>query len=300
MNAKYNKHIKPAKKRIEAIIHDQSAFLPPRSVLAAYNDIKLAGERIVLIQKRMTKTVDYITMLSQGKKDDATNNMILKQNEYYKYFFNYYDHYCSLYLDMRFRFYMTIIRDELIAAKKISGINVKHLIDTIKTDIKCIGYILKSKYYLPRRSGTGNYLSGHSERGFLAAIGGFEIITDIEGTMAAFFNDDNTDKRSKKQAAEKSENEEKYDMVLEKTNASIKAIEEKIQAAAAYLITIQTNKNIGGTSPIDEENALNIQINEDSFNTIIEYSKTLNDEYDRFMAEVELSENFKAAFPKKD
>jgi hypothetical protein len=80
-------------------------------------------------------------------------------------------------------------------------------------------------------------------------------------------------------------------MVLEKTNASIKAINGKIQAAAEYLITIQSNKIIGNTSPIDEENILNIQKKENAFTTIVEYSKTLDDEYDRFMAEVELSES---------
>jgi flagellar basal body rod protein FlgF len=79
-------------------------------------------------------------------------------------------------------------------------------------------------------------------------------------------------------------------MVLEKTNASIKAVNGDIQALAAYLITIQSNKIIGDTSPIDEENALNIQIKGNGLNTIIEYSRALDDEYDRFMAEVGLSE----------
>ncbi|MDR3166924.1 MAG: hypothetical protein LBT93_03185, partial [Treponema sp.] len=64
-----------------------------------------------------------------------------------------------------------------------------------------------------------------------------------------------------------------------------------IQAAAAHLIAVQSNKAIGETSPIDEENELNKQKQENSFDMIMEHSKTLDDEYDRFMAEMELTGN---------
>jgi hypothetical protein len=60
---------------------------------------------------------------------------------------------------------------------------------------------------------------------------------------------------------------------------------------AAYLIAVQSSKVIGDTSPIDEENVLNMQKNENTFVMIIEHLKTMDDEYNRFMAEVELSEN---------
>jgi hypothetical protein len=79
-------------------------------------------------------------------------------------------------------------------------------------------------------------------------------------------------------------------MVLTKTNTSMSAIKRKINMAAASLITLQSNKVIGNTSPLDEENALNILKKENDFDSIIESSKTLDTEYDRFMAEVELSE----------
>jgi hypothetical protein len=293
---KYRKQIKPVNGILEAIIHDKSALFPPKSVLIMYKDIMTAGKKIALIRKRMAKTADYIAMLAQSKKDGVTNGMISKQNKYYNYFFDYYDNYCSLYLDMRFQFYMTVIKDVLIAAKKIYVINVKSFIDTVKTDIKCMGYVLKSKYSLPGRSmgdsrdkAYNDSRREYSENKFAAVVEGFEIMTDIESTIAWFFDD--TNKKSKKQPSGQNENEEKYDMVLEKTNESIRAIKEKIQEAAAYLITVQSNKIIGDTSPIDEENALNMQMKEKGFNTIIEYSKTLDDEYDRFMAEVELSEN---------
>jgi hypothetical protein len=298
---KYKKQIEPVNKTnktIEAIIHDKPAPFPPKSVLTMHKDIMAVGKKIALIRKRITKTLDYISMLAQGKKDDATNSMIAKQNKYYNYFSNYYDNYCSLYLDMRFQFYMAIIRDILVATKKIYMINIKHFIDTVKTDIKCIEYVLKSKYYLPRRSigdsrdkAYDDSRREYSENQFAAVVEEFEIMTNIESAIATFFDNSNTNKKSKKQPSGQDENEEKYDMVLEKTDASIKAIGEKIQDAAAYLITIQSNKIIGDTSPIDEENALNIQLKENGFNTVVEYSKKLDDEYDRFMAEVEISEN---------
>jgi hypothetical protein len=100
--------------------------------------------------------------------------------------------------------------------------------------------------------------------------------------------DDDADKELKKQASKKDESK-KSGIVLEKTNASIKAVNRKIRTAAAYLITAQSNKIIGGTSPLDEENELNVQKGKNDFAGIIESSKTLDDEYYRFMAEMELS-----------
>jgi hypothetical protein len=290
LEKKYNKHIKPVNEIIKAIIHDKSPFFPPKSVLAMHKNIKAAGERIALIRKKMTKTIDYIVLLSHSKRDDAINGMISKQNEYYKYFFNYYDNYCSLYLDMRFQFYMEVMRDVLISSKKIYKIDIRRFIDTIKTDIKCMGYVLKSKNYLHKCSGASNNFQEHHEEYFFPTVKGFKIIADIEGTIAIFFTDENTSKKSKKQQSGKGENREKYDMVFEKTNASIKAINGKIQSAAEYLIALQSNKIIGNISPIDEENILNIQKKKNTFTTTIECSETLDDEYDRFMAEVELSE----------
>jgi hypothetical protein len=54
-------------------------------------------------------------------------------------------------------------------------------------------------------------------------------------------------------------------MVLKETDASIRAVNKKIQAAAVHLIAVQSNKAIGETSPIDEENELNKQKQENSF-----------------------------------
>jgi hypothetical protein len=288
LEKKYQKHIKPVNERIKTLIHDKPPLFPPKSVLVMYKDIKAAGERIALIRKRMTKTLDYIAMLAHDRKNGSINGMISKQNDYYNYLFNYYDTYCSLYLEMRFQFYMAVTRDVLIAVKKIYTIDIKRFVDTMKTDIKCMGYTLDSKYYLAKRPGTSDYSSDYSEQKFFSIIERFEILTDLERTIATFFNDDNTDKKSKKQSSDQSE---KYDMVLKKTRTSIKSINEKIQETAAYLITVQSSKIIGDTSPIDEENILNMQKQKNDFDIIIEYSKTLDDEYNRFIAEVELSEN---------
>jgi hypothetical protein len=293
LERKYKKHSKPVNKIIEAIIHDKPPFFPPKSVLAMYTDVKTAGKRIAVIRKKMAKTIDYIALLSHNKKDGATNGMISQQNEYYKYFLNYYDNYCSLYLDMRFQFYMVVMRDVLISRKKIHTIDIRRFIDTMKTDIKCMGYVLKSKHFLYRRSGARAAFQERHEEYFFPAVEGFEIRTDIEGTIAIFFTDENTTRESKRRQPGEGGAGEKYDMVLEKTNAALKAINGKIQSAAEYLITLQSNKIIGATSPVDEENILNVQKKENAFATISEYPKTLDDEYDRFMAEVELSEHNK-------
>jgi hypothetical protein len=287
----YNRHSKPVNERIEAIIHEKPPLFPPQSVLAAYKEIKAAGKRIALIRTGMTKTADYLALLSRGKNDDKTKDMIEKQYEYYNYFFNYYDKYCSLYLDMRFQFYMTTLRDVVLARGKLSGIDIKRFINTIKADITCMGYVLKNKHNLPGYSRNNDSLSQYSANKFAAVVEEFEIITDIEGTIAIFFTDENTKKEAKRRPAGKGENREKYNTVFEKTNAAIKAVNGKIQEAAAHLVTLQSNAIIGGASPIDEENALNLQMRENSFTTILEYSKTLDDEYDRFMAEVEVTSN---------
>jgi hypothetical protein len=284
LKKKYNKHIKPVKEIIKTITHDKSPFLPPKSLLAMHEHITAVGGRIALIRKKMIKTIDYIGLLSHNKKDDAINGMISKQNEYYKCFFNYYDNYCSLYLDMRFQFYMAVINDVLISSKKIYKIDIRRFIDTIKTDIKCMGYVLKSKNYLHRRSGTSDKFQERHEEYFSPTVGKFKVITDIEGTIVIFFTDENTSKKSKKQQSGKGETRETYDYVFEKTNAAIKAINRKIQSAAEYLITIQSNKTVGNTSPIDEEKLLNMQKKKFAFTTTVEYSKTLDDEYERFTA----------------
>jgi uncharacterized protein YdcH (DUF465 family) len=124
----------------------------------------------------------------------------------------------------------------------------------------------------------------------LGLIAGFKINADIDDALnydvsrmkAAFFGGDEEEVRElKKQVPKGGKNR--------KTNAALTAIYEKIQTAAAYLITLQSNKVIGGTSPLDEENELNTQKERNDFDRIIESSKTLDDEYYRFMAEVGLS-----------
>jgi hypothetical protein len=251
----------------------------------------VTGGKVALIQKRMNQITDYIAMLEPDPENDTINDMISKQNEYYNYFFNYYDNYCSLYLNIRFQFYMAVMKDIVIAGKKTHKIDIKHFIDTMKDDIEIVGYILKSEIYHKDDRRHQEY-----EERFFEVIGGFEIITKIypaDGSIFGIHIDELKEymgNRSKEQPLGKKGNKKNKDMVLKKTNASISDINKKINTAAAYLITVQSNKAIGATSPLDEENALNIQKNKNDFISIIGYSKILDSEYDRFMAEVELSE----------
>jgi hypothetical protein len=75
---------------------------------------------------------------------------------------------------------------------------------------------------------------------------------------------------------------------FKKLNKTIDGIKAKIKIITTDLITVQSGKMIRDTSPIDEENALNKYKN--NLEMVIEHLK-LDDEYDRFMAEIELSEN---------
>jgi hypothetical protein len=71
---------------------------------------------------------------------------------------------------------------------------------------------------------------------------------------------------------------------------TIDGIKDKIKTMTTDLISVQSGKMIRATSPIDEEDALNKYKQGNNLEMVIEHS-ILDDEYDRFMAEIELSEN---------
>jgi hypothetical protein len=72
------------------------------------------------------------------------------------------------------------------------------------------------------------------------------------------------------------------------------AIEKTIPRITTYLISAQSSKTIAGTSPLDEQNLLDLYYQRGyDIETALEHFeqlKKLDDEHDRFMAEQELSE----------
>jgi hypothetical protein len=222
-------------------------------------------------------------MLHKHKKD--AGKMMGKQKEYYRYFCKYYDAYCALYVGMRFQFYMELIKKLLPAKKKIHKLDVKNFTDAIEKDIRATVRILTNDNEFNnefdsdlkeiddefdsdfKRIDTGDYIPGKFDK---------HLPHDNDSPIAV-------------RIPVSKNKQEDIIFELEETAGQIAAIGEKIRQAAMHLITIQSHEIIGGTSPLADANILNRYTQNHDFEEIIVHSKKLNDEYDRFAAEIELS-----------
>jgi hypothetical protein len=99
-----------------------------------------------------------------------------------------------------------------------------------------------------------------------------------------FYDDDDDDEESKKKLSKNNS------IRFQKVRQTITAINRKLSTVTAYLVTLQSNKIIGEISPVDEKSMLDLYKKEGDPDALMEYSKKLDDEYDRFMAEIELSQ----------
>jgi hypothetical protein len=244
--------------KIKKIMQEKPPFILPKSIRIIQKNLNMIEKKMVLIRSKINKIGGYINMLNIDKKDDKTNNIISKQKEYYEYIGKYYDDYCSLYLETRFQFYMALIKDILIAKSKIHDITISRFIEIINNDMEFTKHTL--------------IYDKDFDRYFIS-------IGDIDAVK--FFI----------QFSIESEKEEFGDNnQFPNLNKSMEAIKKLIPNVTAYLITVQSHKIIGDTSPIDEENILNIYKQENGLEMIFEHSKKLDEEYDRFAAEIELSE----------
>jgi hypothetical protein len=231
----YKQRILPINETIEALIHDRPPLFPPQSIVKICRELRRIGENICSIQKKSRAAGDYIRILGKNKGGNGAGGLIEKQKEYSKYFNNAYAEYGSLDLNIRFQFYISLVKEIIIPEEVIHRLDIERFIEALKTDLKSRLDVLMA--YNP----------------------GTEDATDFSG--------------------------------IKKT---VKVIQETIPRIASYLISAQSSNTIAGTSPLDEQNLLDIYYQkgygvETAFEQF-EHLKKLDDEHDRFMAEQELTE----------
>jgi hypothetical protein len=250
----YKKHIIPLNEKIESLVHEKPPFFPPKSLVTIHQKIKMIDDTIRAIKEKSKAANDYIGMLNKNKEDPNVKSLIEKQKEYHNYFEAHYAEYCSLDLNMRFQFYITLVRDVIIAEKMIHNLNIKEFIDAIKAELKSrINFLTDNKN--PDAGGGREFAEPQGSP------------NPPQGSPAG------TDS-----------------WVWTLRRESMQAVEKKITHITSYLISAQSSETIAGISPIDEKRLLDIYKEGYDFETTLEHLKKLDDEHDRFTAEKELSD----------
>jgi hypothetical protein len=261
------KNMYSVKEKRERILNDKLPIVHSISITAICRNTKAVGEKIVLLRAKIKKTGEYIAMLDEHKQDSLAADMMNKQKEYYRYFVKYYDSYCSLYLGMRFQFYMEQIKTLSASKKKIHKLDIKQFTDTKREDMRSTVCILMNDALLDK------YFANTAALPSMSNPLDFIVYDDngiaIETGWAIEGKDDGI-------------------IRLEETAKQIETINGKIPQVTARLIALQSDTIIGGVSPVIEENILNKHKQENDFEEIIAYSEQLTDEYDRFAAEISL------------
>ncbi|MDR3173604.1 MAG: DUF4149 domain-containing protein [Treponema sp.] len=256
---RYRKDYYPISQKIEELIHDTAPFFPPKSILTVYREMKAIEGSIRAIREKNKAAGDYIRLLKKNTGDPAAKSLLSKYKEYNKYFESHYAGCCSAYLNKRFELYIILIKEILLPGKKIHTLDIEGFINSIKDDLNSARYILTDKAYPARTSAGKTTKPAGPEKPPARSKSGKP--------------DDTAD-----------------DMVLDKIAETAAALEKKIPQLTVYLITAQSSKTIAGTSPLtDGKSLLDIYDLETDFDMDIEYVRQLEDEFDRFMAERELS-----------
>jgi hypothetical protein len=258
----YNKkpHNKSARSKIKNIGKIKIPFIIPNPILIICHDLKQIEGKFVSIWERIKKTENNMNILAKIKNEDSSKDMLLKQKEYYEYLCKYFDKYSSLYIETRFQFYTVLIENILIAKNEIYKIDVKQFIETMNNDMEFTKYTLTD------------------DKDFFQCL---QIIDGMESVKYFLLQLSN----------KKKQEDDKNNSSFDNLNKSLKVIRKKISMLTTYLISIQSRKTFGETSPLDEKEMLNRFKKENGFEKFIEYSRKLDEEYDRFLAEIELSEN---------
>jgi hypothetical protein len=274
LRKKIIKSMYAAKGKSKSISNNKPPVFPSKSIAVICRKTKAVGEKIVSLRTKIRKTEEYIALLDEHKKDSLAADMANRQKEYYRYFVKYYDSYCSLYLGMKFQFYMELIKTISKSKKKIHKLDIKQFTDTIRQDIRSTVCILMNdalldKYFANTTTFTLPYISNPLD---------FIVYNDngiaMETGWAIEGKDDGI-------------------IMLEETAKQIEVINGKIPQVTAHLVALQSDAMIGGVSPIAEENIFNKHKQENDFEEIIAYSEKLSDEYDRFAAEISLMKDLK-------
>jgi hypothetical protein len=232
---RYKRRWYPVGQTMENLIHGKTPFFPPKSMVTIYRGMKTMEEAVRSIREKNRMTNDYIRMLGKNAGDPGAKRL-LEKHEAYNAFFN--DHYadcCSAYLNMRFRFYITLIRDILMPGGTIHTLDIERFVDSMKEDLASARNML-----------TDNPRSGKKNGGASDAVSG-----KVAETMAA--------------------------------------LENRFPRITTWLIAVQSHKIIAGVSPVDEKNFLDMYGQDCDFNMDMEHVRRMEDEFDRFTAEKELS-----------
>jgi hypothetical protein len=270
---KNKKNIYSVKGKGESILNNKLPVFLPKSMAVIYRNTKAVGDKIVSLRTKIRKSGDYIAILDDHKQDPLAADMANRQKEYYRYFVKHYDSYCSLYLGMRFQFYMELIKTLSKSKKKIHKLNIKQFTDAIREDIRTTLCILKNDALFDKYFANNNTLP---------------YISNSLG----FIGYDNNNPIAIKKGWAKDGRGGRI-ITLKETARQIETINGKIPRVTAHLIALQSDAIIGGVSPVAEENILNKHKQENDFEEIIAYSERLSDEYDRFAAEISLMKDFK-------
>jgi hypothetical protein len=262
---RYRTYHYPISQKIENLTRGAAPFFLPKSMLTVYREMQTIEGSIQGIREKNKATGDYIRLLKKNPGDPAAKSLLNKYKEYSEFFNNHYADCCSAYLNKRFQFYIILIKEILLPGNKIHTLDIEGFIDSIKGDLNSARYMLTDKAY-PGGTGAAKITKPPEPKKPPASDK-----PDKDGDMA----DDTA-----------------FDIVSDSIAETMAALKKEISRLTVYLITVQSSKTIAGASPIDGKSFLdmyreyNLGMN---FTTDIEYLRRLEDEFDRFMAEKELS-----------
>jgi hypothetical protein len=229
------RYVVPVREMIMEITYGGPVVSPPKPALIIYREMKATEKKILLIRKRLASKGGYSSR-----------------------FFNFYDSYCALYLEMRFQLYMALMRGVLAGEGGTGDIGIHHFIYVVKGDVEQMKRLL----LLRATDNNANHM--------------FDMLTEEMNLKSL-------------RETDLSPFEEHYDKVggkmkkyssdaFIKTNEAMKAIRAKISAAEACLLSVQSN-GAGGD--------MSVHAQENDFHAVIEQLRQLDKESCGFIAEYE-------------
>jgi hypothetical protein len=133
---KYKRRILPINERIEGLIHERPPLFPPRSIVKICREIDMIERNIGSVQKKSRAAGDYIRILNKNKGKNSAGGLVEKQKEYGKYFDAAYAEYSSLDLNMRFQFYLSLVKEIILPGDLIHRLDIEKFIEALKADLK--------------------------------------------------------------------------------------------------------------------------------------------------------------------
>ena len=194
-------------------------------------------------------------MLKKNAGDSGAKRLLEKYRAYDSYFDEYYAGSGQAYLNMRFQFCVSLIKEILIPRGNIHALDIEQFIKAVKAELTAARSLLTDNAFFDRGPAAD------------AAKGAAQ--------------------KEAPEGEEAPERDSNDGMVLDGIAKTMKAIDGKIRQLTTYLIAVQSQKTIGGTSPLDEKGILDIY-REYDFEMDMEHIKKLENEFDRFTAEKEV------------